>query len=70
MESINRYVGLTNNLEARKKQNGKPRSFNVVRQFRSEYSARKWEKEKFDKGYKGNKGGKGWKYGYTYSKKK
>ncbi|MCK4339205.1 MAG: hypothetical protein KAW87_04375 [Candidatus Cloacimonetes bacterium] len=62
-----RYVGLTDDLEQRKKQHGNPPSFKRVRTFRTEKAAREWEKEILKKGYEGDTGGKGWKYGYTYT---
>ena len=61
-----RYVGLTDDLEKRKKQHGNPPGFRRVRTFRTEKTAREWEKEFLKKGYTGDTGGKGWKYGYTY----
>ena len=62
-----RYVGLTDDLEQRKRQHGKPPGFRRVRTFRTEKAAREWEKKMLKKGYKGGTGGEGWKYGYTYT---
>jgi hypothetical protein len=67
MATIQRYVGLTDDPQRRKKDHGNPRSFRVVHQFRTENAGRKWEKEMLAKGYKGDTGGRGWKYGYTFS---
>ncbi len=63
-----RYVGLTDDPDRRKQEHGNPKDFRVVRKFKTETEARKWEKEMLAKGYKGDTGGKGWKHGYTFSK--
>ena len=63
-----RYAGLTDDPDRRKKEHGNPKDFRVVRTFKTETEARKWEKDMLAKGYKGDTGGKGWKYGYTFSK--
>jgi hypothetical protein len=62
-----KYVGLTDDPEARKKAHGNPSDW-WQRRFDTEKEARQWEKEMLAKpGHKGGTGGEGWRYGYTYT---
>ena len=62
-----KYVGLTDDPEARKLSHGSPPDW-WQRKIETEKEAREWEKEALERpGHTGAPGGKGWKYGYTYT---
>lgn len=62
-----KYVGLTDDPEARKAAHGNPSDW-WQKSFSTEREARQWEKDMLEKpGFKGAPGGEGWRYGYTYT---
>jgi hypothetical protein len=62
-----KYVGLTNNPDVIKRQQGQPMDW-WQRVFASEFEANKWLKVLIKMyGYKEIDSQKGWKYGYTFS---
>ena len=62
-----RYAGLTDDLERRRREHGKPRNFRVMQQFTSETAALQWKRRMLAQGCEEDTSGKGWKYGYTFS---
>ena len=70
----NRYAGLTNDPDERKKKH--LQKYPIMKdwwvrpeKFEDEDTARAWEKHFRDQGYDAEPGGAGWKYGYTFTKK-
>jgi hypothetical protein len=61
-----KYVGLTDDPDARKRAHGNPIDWNE-HPFDSEEEARLWENIMMESGYQGNSSVDGWKYGYTYT---
>ena len=60
------YVGLTDDLERRREEHGRPAGWKWYGPFHSEAAARDWEEEMLRAGFVGGPGGAGWMYGYTY----
>lgn len=62
------YVGLTGDLERRRREHGSPPDWHATTAFTTEQEARQWEGNLLRRGdCRGGPGGTGWRYGYWYT---